>query len=316
MANTMQGAIMVETKPLAHGIYPYLPSPITADGNVGVDVLKRLVGDLIDDGIHGVTPLGTTGEVTYLSFEQRTKIVSSVVDAAGGRVPVVAGLSAFSTRDAVRQAVAFEELGADGLVVMRQQALPTTDDGIVEYFREVAEHVSVPIVLYTNPSVLGTDLSIAVLRELATVPNIRYLKDATGITGRILNVIEQLGDEIDVFSASAHIPLVVFDLGGIGWMAGPACVIPRQSVALYDAWRHGERDAAWRLQRSMWPINELFARHGLAACIKAALEIRGYRIGPPIHPQHPLADGAINDINNALERADTALDRHRHQENP
>lgn len=292
---------------LAHGIYPYLPSPVDADGRVLVDVLARLVDDLVVAGVHGITPLGSTGEVPYLTAAQRRTIVEVVVDAVAGRVPVVPGLSAFATADAVDQARAFAALGADGLVVMRQQALPTTNAGVVEYFAAVARAVDVPIVLYTNPGVLGTDLSIDDLESLADVPNVRYLKDASGVTGRVLTVCNRLGDRLEVFSASAHIPLLVLELGGVGWMAGPACAVPRHAVALYDAWRHGERERAWRLQRAMWPVNEVFQRHGLGACIKAALAHRGHAVGAPVHPQHPLGGAAVAEIAAALDAADAAL---------
>lgn len=298
---------MSEQRGLAHGIYPYLPSPIDGDGRVLVDVLERLVVDLVDAGVHGMTPLGSTGEVTYLSLDQRAEIATTVVRAVDRRVPVVAGVAAFATDDAVSQARRLEQLGVDGLVVMRQQALPTTAAGVVEYFRAVAEAVDIPIVLYTNPGVLGTDLTIDNLRQLAEIDNVRYLKDASGVTGRILTVLNELGDRLELFSASAHIPLVVFELGGVGWMAGPACVVPDHAVALYESWRRGDRDTAWALQRAMWPVNEVFQRHGLGACIKAALELRGYAVGAPIHPQHALGDAAVDEIRSTLERADHAL---------
>jgi len=91
-----------------------------------------------------------------------------------------------------------------------------------------------------------------------------------------------------VFSASAHIPAAVMLIGGVGWMAGPACIIPRQSVRLYDLCRAGRWGDAMALQRSLWRINEAFARFNLAACIKAGLELQGYDVGDPMPPQPAL----------------------------
>jgi 4-hydroxy-tetrahydrodipicolinate synthase len=91
-----------------------------------------------------------------------------------------------------------------------------------------------------------------------------------------------------VFSASAHIPTAVMLIGGVGWMAGPACIVPRESVRLYDLCRAGKWDEALRLQRDLWRINEAFARYNLAACIKAGLQIQGYAVGDPVPPQTPL----------------------------
>ena len=103
-----------------------------------------------------------------------------------------------------------------------------------------------------------------------------------------------------VFSASAHIPACVMLIGGAGWMAGPACVVPRQSVQLYDTCRRGDWTVALELQRSLWTLNEAFAKYNLAACIKGALEMQGYPVGAPLPPQAPLSAGGIEDVKRAL----------------
>jgi 4-hydroxy-tetrahydrodipicolinate synthase len=161
--------------------------------------------------------------------------------------------------------------------------------GIERYFRTIAEAVPVPVVLYTNPGLGGADVTPEIVEALSDVPNIRYVKDASGRTGRILAILNRVGDRVKVFSASAHIPTVVFQLGGVGWMAGPACVIPRQSVKLYELCKAGRWPEAMALPRELWRMNEAFARFNLAACIKGALQIQGYAVGDPVPPQQPLS---------------------------
>ncbi len=292
---------------LPHGIYPYLVSPVDRAGTVDEAAVERLVGDLIAAGVNGVTPLGSTGEIMYLTPGQRRAVVGATLRAAKGRVPVVPGVAAFATTDAVDQAREFVAMGADGLVVMRQNAFPASEEGVIEYFTEVAQAVDVPIILYTNPTLLGSDFSPEALAALARVPNIRYIKDATGDTGRILTLINRLGDKLEVFSASAHIPAFVFLLGGVGWMAGPACVIPQAAAELYRRVKNGDVDGALALQRPLWGINECFRKYPLAACIKAALQLRGYEVGDPIHPQRALDAKARAEIATALADADRAL---------
>jgi 4-hydroxy-tetrahydrodipicolinate synthase len=294
---------------LPHGIYPYLVSPVDRDGRVDEALIERLVGDLIAAGVNGVTPLGSTGEVMYLTASQRRAIVAATIRAAAGRVPVVPGLAAFSTHDAVEQAKELEAMGADGIVVMRQNAFPTSEEGAIGYFSDVAKAVSVPIVLYTNPTLLGTDFSIDALIALSAIPNVRYIKDATGDTGRILSLINRLGGRLEVFSASGHIPVFVFMLGGVGWMAGPACVVPQAAAELYARVKSGNIEGAMALQRPLWAINECFRKYPLAACIKTALQIRGYEVGDPIAPQRPLDGKARAEIAAALDAADTAMGR-------
>jgi 4-hydroxy-tetrahydrodipicolinate synthase len=165
---------------------------------------------------------------------------------------------------------------------------PIADSGIEAYFRAIADAVDIPVVIYTNPQFQRSDLTLDVIERLAAHPRIGYIKDASTNTGRLLSIINRCGDRIKVFSASAHIPAAVMLIGGFGWMAGPACIIPRQSVALYELCKAKRWDEAMALQRKLWRVNEAFARFNLAACIKAGLAIQGYDVGDPIPPQAAL----------------------------
>jgi 4-hydroxy-tetrahydrodipicolinate synthase len=271
-----------------HGVFPYLVSPVDRDGRVKTDVLTGLVDDLIAAGVHGVTPLGSTGEFAYLDREQRAAVVKATVAAAAGRVPVVAGVASTSTADAVVQAQNYQRLGADGILAILEAYFPLKDAQVESYFRTIADAVDIPVVLYTNPQFQRSDLSLDVIARLAEHERIRYIKDASNNTGRLLSIMNRCGSDIAVFSASAHIPAAVMLIGGVGWMAGPACIIPHQSVALYDLCRAGQWPEAMELQRRLWRINEAFARFNLAACIKAGLELQGYDVGDPVPPQPAL----------------------------
>jgi 4-hydroxy-tetrahydrodipicolinate synthase len=270
------------------GVFPYLVSPIDASGRVKTDVLGKLCDDLIKAGVHGLTPLGSTGEFAYLDNDQRAAVVQATIEAAAKRVPVVAGVAATATADAVAQARRYQKLGADGILAILESYFPLKDAQVEHYFRAIADAVDVPVVLYTNPQFQRSDLSLDVIDRLAAHPRIGYLKDASTNTGRLLSIMNRCPD-LRVFSASAHIPAAVMLIGGVGWMAGPACVIPRQSVRLYDLCRAGRWDEAMALQRRLWRINEAFARFNLAACIKAGLELQGYAVGDPVPPQPALS---------------------------
>jgi 4-hydroxy-tetrahydrodipicolinate synthase len=271
-----------------HGVFPYLVSPLDPAGNVRADVLGRLCDDLITSGVHGLTPLGSTGEFAYLSQTQRAAVVQATIEAASGRVPVVAGVASTSTQDAVAQAKACQKLGADGILAILEAYFPLKDAQIESYFRAIADAVDIPVVIYTNPQFQRSDLTLDVVARLAEHPRIRYIKDASTNTGRLLSIMNRCGERLKVFSASAHIPAAVMLIGGVGWMAGPACIVPRQSVKLYQLCKAKRWDEAMALQRRLWRLNEAFARYNLAACIKAGLAIQGYEVGDPIAPQAAL----------------------------
>ena len=262
--------------PDLHGVFPYLVSPIDAAGRIKTDVLGKLCDDLIKAGVHGLTPLGSTGEFAYLNNEQRTAVVQTTIEAARKRVPVIAGVAATATADAVAQAKNYQRLGADGILAILESYFPLKDAQVEAYFRAIADAVDIPVVLYTNPQFQRSDLSLDTIAKLATHPRIKHIKDASTNTGRLLSIMNRCPD-MKVFSASAHIPAAVMLIGGVGWMAGPACVVPRQSVRLYELCRAGRWDEAMTLQRRLWGINEAFARFNLAACIKAGLQIARLR---------------------------------------
>ena len=271
-----------------HGVFPYLVSPIDGCGRIKTDVLAKLCDDLIKAGVHGLTPLGSTGEFAYLSREQRETVVKTTIEAAGKRVPVIAGVASTATADAVEQVRNYQRLGADGILAICEAYFPLKDAQVEAYFRAIADAVDIPVVMYTNPNFQRSDLTLDVIARLAKHPRIVAIKDASTNTGRLLSIMNR-APEIDVFAASAHIPAAVMLIGGLGWMAGPACVVPKQSVRLYELCKAGAWPEAMALQRELWRINEAFARFNLAACIKAGLQIQGYDVGDPVPPQTPLS---------------------------
>jgi 4-hydroxy-tetrahydrodipicolinate synthase len=153
-----------------HGVFPYLVSPIDASGQVRTEVLSRLCDDLIGSGVHGLTPLGSTGEFAYLSNLQRATVVQVTLEAANGRVPVVAGVASTSTSDAVAQAKVYEKLGASGILAILEAYFPLQHVQVESYFRAIADAVNIPVVIYTNPNFQRADLTLEVMPASLLIP--------------------------------------------------------------------------------------------------------------------------------------------------
>ena len=270
------------------GIFPYLVTPIDQSGNLKEDVLRDLVNHLISKGVHGLTPLGSTGEGAYFPWETKKRVVDVVIEAAAGRVPVIAGVNEMTTYGAVTQAIETERAGADGILVVLPTYFPLSDHQVVEHFRAVARAVSCPVALYTNPKFAKWDFTVDTLRQLSEETNILYLKDASGNIGKLLSIANTLQDRIKIFSASAHVPVFVFMIGGVGWMAGPACLIPEQCVNLFNLAREKRWEEAFELQKTLWSLNIAFQNYSLASCVKAGLEMQGFPVGSPLPPQRQL----------------------------
>jgi len=290
----------MESKQFA-GIFPYLVTPLDDKGRLKEDVLADLVDHLVRKGVQGFTPLGSTGEGAYFDWPTKKRVIEVVVEAAGGRVPVIAGVNNLTTIGAVREAVETEALGVDGLLVVLPTYFPVDDQQVVAHFRAVARAVSRPVVLYTNPKFAMWDFTVATLKQLTEEPTVQYLKDASGNMGKLMSIATALSERIKIFSASAHVPTFVFMLGGVGWMAGPACLIPQQSVALYDLARQKKWEEALELQKKLWPLNVAFQRYSLAACVKAGLEMQGFAVGGPIPPQKQLDRDGLEAVRKILQ---------------
>ncbi len=271
-----------------HGIFPYLVTPIDEKGRLKEQVLADLVDHLIRRGVHGLTPLGSTGEAPYLDWETKRRTIGVVVKATAGRVPVVAGVCSTSTHSAVREAIETEKLGVDGILTLMPSYFRLNDEQVVTHFRSIARTVSCPITLYTNPKFQTWDFTVEALKQLAEEPTIVYLKDASGDVGKMMSVVTTLGSRIKIFSDTSSVPLFMFLIGAVGWMSGPACVIPTQSIELYEAARQKRWEEAAELQKKQWPLNVAFQRFSLSACIKAGLEMQGFPVGPPLPPQKQL----------------------------
>ncbi len=288
------------SKPGFRGVFPYLVSPVQENGEINTSVLARLCEDLINSGVHGLTPLGSTGEFAYLGWQLRRQVVETVISVNKNRVPVIAGVASTTTADARFQAREFERMGCNGILAILETYFPVSDEGIYSYFKAIADAVSVPVILYTNPNFQRSDLSLALIEKLSHIENISYIKDASNNTGRLLSIMNLVEGRMQVFAASAHIPVCVMLIGGVGWMAGPACVAAKQSVELYDLCCQGNWDEAMLRQRPFWRLNQVFAKYNLAACIKGGLELQGYPVGPPLPPQAALSPEGIADVRNAL----------------
>lgn len=285
-----------------HGVLPYLATPMDAEGRIDTEMLARLTEHLVDAGVHGLAPLGSTGEFAYLDRAQRETVVATVVEATAGRVPVIAGVAATTIHEAVSQTRRWREIGADGILAILEAYFPLRDEGVEAYFTAIADAAERPVTLYTNPNFQRADLSLPVIRRLSRHPNILYLKDASTNTGRLLSVLNQTEGRLGVFAASSHITAAVMLIGGLGWMAGPSCVAPAQSVRLYELCRAGNWNDAMVLQRDLWALNEVFARFNLAGAIKAGLRLQGFDCGDPLPPQTRLGEPEIAEVRAALER--------------
>ena len=276
-----------------HGLYPALVTPMTADEEIDLETLADFVNYLIEEGgVHGIIPLGSTGEYYALSAQERTDVLKTTIQTAAGRVPVVAGANAGSTRDVVMYCRQAEKLGASGvLLAPPYYSLPRSDE-LVEHFRTVSGSIGIPIMLYNYPGRTGVDMQPDLIERLAELKQVRYVKESTGDITRISEIIRRLGDGITVFCGCDTIALESMLLGTPGWVSGSANVLPREHVEIYRIALEKQDFLAAKVPfYKLMPFLALAEGGGkYTQYVKAGCAMTGHPVGPPRRPLLPITD--------------------------
>ena len=289
--------------PLFGSLVAYLPTPRTVTEEVAEDVHAQLVDQAVAGGASGVAVLGSTGGFAYLDRAQRRRVCEAAVEAAAGRVPVLAGVGALTTREVLDLARDAEQAGADALLVPTMAYLPLTDDEVHELYRCVTHVVGIPVWAYHNPVATRYDFSVDQLRRVSRLPGVQGVKDRGTspdvVRGRAKELLHKLPAEVEVgFSGDA---LGVHGLlgGARTWHSGLAGVLPARYAEVADAATAGHAERALALMAGLQPLADLAATGG-ARVVHAVGEALGVAIGPLPAPLRRPGPGALREIDRAL----------------
>ena len=272
------------------GIFPALVTPFKNETEIDEEAMRRLVNFVIDEGVTGVVPVGTTGEFVYMSEEERKRALEVVVDEVDSRVPVIAGTGASSTMKAIELSTHAKDVGADAALVVTPYYLLPADKGVYQHFYEVAKAVDLPIVLYNIPQCTGGFLSREVVEDLAQIRNIVGLKDSSGHLPYTLELLNFVGDKINIVCGHDEVVLPALAAGAKGAILASANVIPDIWVKLYKTVQKEDIESARRLQMSAQKLARIFCRYGGALPVKAALKMTGIDAGKV---RRPLVSGGV-----------------------
>jgi 4-hydroxy-tetrahydrodipicolinate synthase len=271
------------------GVLVALATPFAADGSVDVSTLRALVDRTIDGGVHGVVACGSTGESSALTGDERRLVVEIVVDQAAHRVPVIAQTGSTSTAEAIELTRHAQSVGADVVMPVAPfyEALSLAET--TNYLRRVASSVEIPVMLYNLPAATGVDLSPDTVAALAReVENIRYIKNTTPDMAQAAQLIHHYGDLVGTFIGWDSLILSSLVSGAAGVMAGTANVVPAEIVAVYDAVRSGDLDAAREAWARVYPLLDAALSVNFIAAVKVGLDAVGFPAGSPREPVLPL----------------------------
>ena len=268
------------------GTYTVMVTPFDRGGALDLDALRAFTEWQIAQGVHGLIPLGSTGEFLSLDDDEKAAVAETVIVAAAGRVPVLVGTGAEDTREVVRLSRRAEALGADGVMVIPPFYCTPTEDELYHHYKTVADAIGVPIMLYNNPATANVDLTPPVIARLSTIENCRYVKESTLEVTRVRDIIRLCGERMTVFGGI--LGFESFVEGAQGWVAVASNVIPGQLAELFTLADAGRIAEARALYLRMLPVIEFVGGQAYVAGSKALLSHMGFDAGAPRPPRLPL----------------------------
>ncbi|WP_130889321.1 4-hydroxy-tetrahydrodipicolinate synthase [Fusobacterium ulcerans] len=289
------------------GVIVPLLTPMNADETINEKELRNQVNHQIESGIHALFPLGTNGEAYILSREEKEQVLKIVVDEAKGRVPVYGGTGCVSTKETIELSLKAKEIGIDVLSIITPSFAAASQDELYEHYKEVAEAVDLPIVLYNIPARTGNALAPATVEKLSKIPNIVGVKDSSGNFDNMLQYIEKTRYRKDFAVLSGNDSLILWCLlaGGRGGIAGCANVFPSTMASIYDTFVAGNLEKAREIQDSIRSFRDCFKFGNPNTIVKTAVSLLGYPVGKCRKPFCQVPEAGIEAIKKVLE-ANTA----------
>ena len=270
------------------------------DGLVDEDAMRGHIDWQIENGTHGLVPVGTPGESPTLSHAEHERVVELCVDAAGGRVPVIAGAGSNSTAEAIGFARHAETVGADALLVVTPYYNKPTQEGLFLHFSAVADAVDLPVVIYNIPPRSVVDMSVETMARLARHPNIVGVKDSTANLTRPLHTRRECGPSFAQMSGEDHTALAFLAAGGADCISVTGNVAPRLVRRMHDLWRDGDTAGAIAVQDRLVPLHDAMFAETNPGPVKFAASLLGHGTDHCRLPIAPVSDPVRAQVRDAL----------------
>ncbi|MFA7563575.1 MAG: 4-hydroxy-tetrahydrodipicolinate synthase [Methanoculleus sp.] len=284
------------------GILPAIITPFYRDSRASLDIegLQSNIEFLLQRGVHGIVPCGSTGESATLTFEEHELVIGKTVEVVNGRVPVLAGTGSNNTEEAVRLTRSAKDAGADGALVISPYYNKPNRSGLVKHFTILAD-LDLPIILYNVPGRTGQNLQPDLVAELAKHPNIVGIKEASGDISQITRIIEATQDEeFSVISGDDAMTLPVLAMGGAGVISVTANVDPARMVGMYEAYRAGDLARARVLHYELAPLMRAMFIDTNPIPVKRAVGLLGMAAGPVRLPLDDLDEAKTEQLRKVL----------------
>jgi len=282
------------------GIIPPMVTPLGKDENVDKKAIGRVVEYLIAGGVHGLFPLGSTGEWYGLGFNQKREIIETVMEANNKRLPVYAGTGAVTTKETIRLTKLATEIGVDALSVITPVFITPNDQELFNHYQAVASNTDLPILIYNNPGRTGINLSVDLVVKLSKIDNIVGIKDSSGDMTQGAEYIRSTDDNFAVLAGRDTLIYGFLSYGGSGAIAATANIAPQIVVKIYEEYQKGNYQEALKAQFQLAPLRMAFGLGSFPVVIKEGLNLLGIEVGSTLRPVESLTDEARGKLREIL----------------
>ena len=302
-----------------HGVYPPIITIFKEDGSFDEEGQASHVNFLLENGVHGVIPCGSTGEFIALTIEERKRVAEITIEATAGRAPVYVGTAHYTTALTVELSQHAEKAGADGVMVITPYYLPRYPEELVRYYETLAEAINIPVMLYHNPHFSGITLTDKFIADLYKRGVIQSVKEGEGEVARVSDLRYRTDDKFDIFYGYDAAPIESLVMGGNGWVAGTANVLPAEISQIYELAKEKKNiEGAIELWYKIKPFMDLCTtprndrNPPWLAILKEGLKMRGQVGGYPRKPAFTLDEmGEFGtQVKKDLDTALTTLGHH------
>lgn len=285
------------------GAYPVIITPMNQNEEINWEGLKQNIEHFIQEGVAGLVVNGSTGEFVSLTKEERFKVVETAVEQINGRIPLLVGTAAETTKEAIEYTQQAERAGASGALLINSYYAHPKEEEIYEHFKAVAESVQFPIMIYNNPFTSGVDISTeTILRVGRDVENVTHVKESSGDIRKVRDITRKGKGDIETFCGADDLVLESFLVGATGWISVAGNAVPKLVTELFDAVQNKELERAWELYDKILPLCSFIEESGkYVQIIKRVMDLKGQTGGPSRKPRRPLTEEEDQKLQGILE---------------
>ena len=261
-----------------------MATPMKPNGDIDFDITKKLAQKLVQSGTESIVSTGTTGESPTLSSTEQIAIWKNTKNAVGKSIPVIAGATNNNTAESIKLCQEAENAGLDGLLLTVPAYNKPTQQGLIEHFTTIAKSTSLPCLLYNVPSRTALNMEAITTLELAKIPNIVGIKEASGDLNQIKTIIDQAPNNFYVWSGNDSDTLPIMQIGGVGIVSVASHLVGSQISQMIDLQLTGSTDEAEKINDKIMPLCDVLFSETSPTPLKYALERVGFSIGPTRMP--------------------------------